>query len=382
MKAIKIILLGVAFLVFFILIGLYVIWFFYPKKELNLYVLDKTVKDFSYSNHRSLFWVLNNSRITKRVGSNYNYRKDYYGFFPLRPLSDRQYEIKSVAIEHIDSIANAYDALYYCDTYGVYFNEWFRGFKSGDENSVIDGGLNQNDFYLLKMMKEKHKLIILEYNTVGPPTSDLIKYKSDILFGIRHTDWIGKYVSNLDSSNHLELPKEIVSKYLNQNIGPWHFKGPGILLTNNSDVIILQKKIHLVIEKPFIYSSAKSQKKYRMSDKTAYLNWFEIVNCADTDEIVSNYRLILTHAGDSVLRANNLPSSFPAIIAYQSNGANLFYFAGDFANNKVAGFYAKLANSRKFLARLTSDERKLFFYNFYFPLMESILKNNSSVRRN
>lgn len=380
MKAIKTIILSIALTILFIIICSYIIRLCYHKEKLNIYILDKTVKDFSYVHHRSLFWILNNAFIVKNTGKNYSYKNDYYGFFPLRPYSDRHYKIKHITLEQIDSISNVYDALYYCDTYGVYFSEWFRGFRSGNENSVIEGGLNQNDYYLLKLMKERNKLVILEYNTLGSPTSDLVRFKTGVLLGVQPTGWTGKYINDLDSSNHAELPQKIINNYLYQNNGQWPFKGCGIILVNNSNVIVLQKGLHLIDEKPVIYSSEESQKKYHIPYKTSYFNWFEIVNCSDTNEIIANFRLDVTNSGDSILHANNLTSNFPAIISNHNNGINMFYFTGDFANNKVPCSFAKLKNSHKLLALLTSDERKLFFFKFYFPLMENILLNYSKIK--
>ena len=190
MKAFKIVFLVICVCVIGAIIGLYITWLGYPKKEINLYILDKTVKDMEYSKHRSLTWLLNNSRFTQSNGDNYSVSEDYYGF---KPQDNKQYEIKRISLEQIDSLSNCYDALYYVDTYGVYFNEWFRGFRKGQggENSVIEGGINQNDYLFLKTMKDKKKLIIAEYNVLSAPTSELIKYKTEEVFGISATGWIG-----------------------------------------------------------------------------------------------------------------------------------------------------------------------------------------------
>jgi hypothetical protein len=98
MKTLKNLLLVVCLLIAGVLLTSYIIWHFYEKKRLNLYVLDNTVKDFSYSNHKSLFWVLNNSRVTNVAGHNYNCNTDYYGFFPAKPLSSTEYKIKRIRL--------------------------------------------------------------------------------------------------------------------------------------------------------------------------------------------------------------------------------------------------------------------------------------------
>jgi hypothetical protein len=375
MKAIKYFIFAIVALVLVVIITSYVIWFSYPKKKINIVILDKTVKDFNYVKHRSLFWVLNNARIVKKDGRNYNYKKDYYGFCPIWPLSNKQYKIRHYFLEQIDSLSDASDALYFTDTHGVYFNEWFMGFKTGGENSMIEGGLNQNDFLLLKAMMKKKKLVIMQYNTLEKPTPELIRYKTEELMGVYSTGWTGKYFSDLDSSDNSELPQWIVNKYLELNNKQWPFHGPGIVLKGDNNIIVLQKDSDLQTDKPFIDFKDEQLVNYGVQDNMNYLNWFEVVNVADTNEVLANYILNLTARGDSMLAANNLKAAFPAVISCHRNGLNMYYFTGSFSENPVNGFFARMANSRKLLTKITSDDRKLFFQNFYFPLTESIFLN-------
>jgi hypothetical protein len=296
-------------------------------------------------------------------------------------LENHQYEIKRISLEQIDSISDAYDALYYADTYGVYFSEWYHGFRSVNENSFIDGGLNQNDFLFLKAMNNKNKLIMLEYNTLNAPTSDLIRDKTEKLFGIHLTGWYGKYFNNLDSSNNQDLPRSIINKYFIQHNREWPFKGSGIVLTNNFKVIVLQKGEQLISEEPYINTSYTLQDKYHIPENTVFLNWFEVINAADTNAIMANYSLNLTVNGDSILHANGVPSSFPAIVSYQRYNKNMFYFAGDFANNSVNIYYSRLAYSQKLLDIFRSDDRNVFFQKFYYPLINNILTKYSNSKK-
>jgi hypothetical protein len=377
LKTLKYILLSITLILALLALTFYLNWHSHSKKEINIFILDKTVRDLNCDNHRSLFEVINNCRITKHDGSDYDYRNDYFGFFPLKPLSKRLYEIKRIILEQIDSLSDEYEALYYADTYGVYFSEWYKGFRASSVNSFIEGGLTQNDFLFIKSMMDKRKLVILEYNTLGSPTSELIKYKTENLLGIHTTGWIGKYVNNLDSSNNNELPNSLISKYFNQNNRKWPFKGPGIVLTNNLNVVVLQKDIHLLSEKPFINSCNFLQERYHLPESTVYLNWFEIVNVEDTNNILANYTLNLTATGDSLIHSYGLSSFFPAIISCHRNGLNMYYFAGDFANNPVSTIDSKVMVIQKSINHIKTDENKLFFQNFYSPLVENILNDYS-----
>jgi hypothetical protein len=371
MKALKIVILVISVSVIVAVLGLYIIWLGYPKKEIDLFILDKTVKDMEYSKHRSLTWLLNNSRFIHKNGDNYSVSDDYYGFMP---QDNKQYEIKRISLEQIDSLSNSYDALYYADTYGVYFNEWFRGFKKGQggENSVIEGGINQNDYLLLKNMKDKKKLIIGEYNILSSPTSELLRFKTEEIFGITSTGWTGAYFESLDSVSEM-VPTWIIDIYKNQYNNDWAFKNAGIILINGSNVLVLEMNKQLNFEKPVISITNKLTEKYNLPMTINYINWFEVISSSDTCDVLANFQINATESGDSLLRANNIPVSFPAIVAYTKNANNSYYFAGDFACNPVHTLFSRLANSRKIMTKIKKDDANMFFQNFYFPLMEGIL---------
>ena len=380
MKALKIILIVLFIVVIGVILTSFFIWVGYPKTKLNLYVLDKTVKNFDYSEHRSLFWILNNARITKTNGDSYSVSDDYYGFCPKKPLSSSQYQLKRITLEQIDSVANAYDALYYTDTYGVYFNEWFRGFRRGGDNSVIEGGLNYNDFLLLKKMKELHKLVISEYSTLEPPTAELIRYKTEELFGIQTTGWVGKYFESLDTTDGDDQLLGLAENYKQNNDGKWPFKKAGVIFTSGNKVVVLENGSQLISKNITIV--AKSDVKLKIPGSINYPNWFEVISVADTNEVLATYQLNTNEAGEQVLHDNGLNSNFPAVVYSSGSGSNMYYFAGNFANNPVTTFYSKLANSRKMLHYITKNDKGLFFLNFYFPLMENILKNNANTKKN
>ena len=61
--------------------------------------------------------------------------------------------------------------VYFADTYGVFFNDWYRGIIKARKSRKLYGGLNNNDFLLIKEMKDRNKLIIMEYNSFDYPTA-------------------------------------------------------------------------------------------------------------------------------------------------------------------------------------------------------------------
>ena len=380
MKAIKYSVISVFSIIILGLLTMFIIWASYPKKKINLFVLDKTAKDFEYSQHKSLFWILNNERFVMKDGSNYSVTDDYYGFFP---MDDKEYRIHHVSLEQIDSISDSYDALYYTDAYGVNFDEWFRGFKAGlnGEKSFIDGGLNQNDYLLMKAMMDKKKLVIGEYSILENPTSDLIRYKTEELLGVHFTGWLGIYFEVLDSSANV-VPSWLINAYKANNSNQWPFKKGGLVFYNASNVIVLEMDKQLNYDKIIIETSDTLQKAYGLPQFINYYNWFEVVVAADTNKILANYRINLTSDGDSIMLANNLKSRFPAIIANFNNNNKMYYFAGDFSVNYVPSYLARLANSRSWLKKITRKDQKMFFHNYYFPLVNGILENYSKGLKN
>jgi hypothetical protein len=379
-KFLKITVLAILVVIIAFYLISYLIWFGYPKRTINLMVLDKTVPTFDYHEHKSLFWILNNTRFVKSDGESYSYKKDYFGFFPLKPISNKQYDIKHIALEQIEPLSNEYDAMYYVDAYGVLYKEWFRGFSTEDDNSIIDGGINQNEYLFMKAMKEKHKLIIAEFNTLGSPTSELIRYKTEELLGVRATGWYGSYFKSLKENDLEDIPSWVVTNYKNANNGIWPFKGSGIILLNNYKNIIVLDNDKLASDYPVIETSPENAKKYSLPEKIEYANWFEIVETADSSDVISTCTLLTNNTGDSLLNVYSLPTKFNIVSCYNKNNTHIYYFAGDFADNNVHSMYARMANSRKLLSSLNFSLRKEFFYQYYFPLVESVLNNYKDRR--
>ena len=52
-----------------------------------------------------------------------------------------------------------------------FFNDWYKGINNSRKSRKLYGGLNNNDFLLIKEMKDRNKLIILEYNSFDYPTA-------------------------------------------------------------------------------------------------------------------------------------------------------------------------------------------------------------------
>ncbi|NOY36096.1 MAG: hypothetical protein GXO83_00805 [Chlorobi bacterium] len=346
-----------------------------PKRSLDILILDKTVPSLERNKHRSFNWILTHNKYVKSDNHRYAYTKDYYGFFPLKPLRSKKYDTRRIRLTQILELADSIDMAYYTDTYGVYFNDWYKGISKARRSRMIYGGLNNNDRLLLKEMKDRKKLIIGEYNILAYPTAPLDRANTEEIFNIKWTEWLGAYFSTLDTIQDTQFPKWILQNYRDQYHKSWDFKNAGVVFVNyNSRVVVLESGTHLDFDMPYIYTSKYGREKYGLPHRIAFPYWFEVLEPGN-NRVVSTFKIHTNTVGDSVLDAHFLPNEFPAVI--ESTGdAPYYYFAGDFANNpehmRTSYFYhvEKLNNMIKppFLSK-----RRHFFWHFYYPLMTNIL---------
>ena len=125
--------------------------------------------------------------------------KDYFGFFP---LPKEKYLIKG--LERYDDIqlkqlAAEADVVYITDTYGIYSNEWFKINDPLDRSKILYGGMSPQDLTFIDQMRNNHKLIISEFNSIGSPTAAGIRKEFEDSFGIKWSGWVGRYFDELKS---------------------------------------------------------------------------------------------------------------------------------------------------------------------------------------
>jgi hypothetical protein len=377
MKTIKTILIILVILVLIPLVS-WLIWGLNSGKPLNIMVLNKTVLSLERKEHRALFWFLIHEKYTKPDGKAYNMNKDYFGFHPIRPEKSRKYVINRVKLTEIDKLASDYDVAYIADTYGVFFNEWYRGRNINDKGTLIEGGLNNNDYLFIKKMYELKKLIIGEYNFFAHPTDDLVRHRAEDLLGIQWSGWIGKYFNNLNIEKSKTLPIWIVEQYNSKNETDWDFKGEGIVLVNEitKDVIVLEAGKHLEINEPEIQTTEYGKTNFKVPENVNFCQWFEITY-SEKNNIVAEFKIHINLEGKPLLDKYNLPSRFPAIIE-SASGSPFYYFTGDFTEYPITMFTAKLAGINLLKGLFYCDKPgslSKFYWTYYQPLLKEILEN-------
>lgn len=87
------------------------LWQLKANENVNVLIIDKTVPDQSYREHKGLVWLLNHLKLTNDGGGGYKAQTDYVGFVPSNepPEFDTR--------EPPDDLS-PYDVLYVADGYG------------------------------------------------------------------------------------------------------------------------------------------------------------------------------------------------------------------------------------------------------------------------
>jgi hypothetical protein len=349
-------------------------WAFQEKKPMDIVILDKTVPTFDRLGHRSLVYVLTNDRfVRKEKGGSFSAAKDYYGFVPLRPEREKQFRKRDFRLTELLELAEKNDALYYADTYGVFFNDWYQGIKKARRSRRLYGGLNNNDYLLMSEMKNRDKLVILEYNTFDFPTAPLEKFKTEELLGISSTGWMGQYYQSLDTVSDHGVPGWMPALYRKQYLEPWTFTNRGVVLLRENSIIVLEEGKHLATAMPLITTSEAAAARLKVAQSVPFENSFDVINPGQND-VISYFNLRTTPAGDTLLAVNDLQAAFPAVVQEPDNGTT-YYFSGDFSNNKIPFWTSRFKGMDKMNRLLYTDnpeDTDRFFWLYYKPLIKGL----------
>lgn len=379
----KKILLYLFFFILFIPVFMWLAWYFTPNTKLVIAIVDKTVLTKKGQEHISLNWVLNHEKFTKTSQKPYHVSEDYFGFFP---QENEKYNLKGLerfSDSKLQQLSLDADMAYFTDTYGIYNNEWFQEGDISARSGILYGGLSNKDLQLLENLKERHKLVIAEFNTFGSPTSARNRRAFEQLFHVKWTGWTARYFENLDIVENKEIPKWLVSNYRRAHQNKWPFKNAGVAFVNDHDeVVILEEGQHLENAIPVINTIAENQQKFGLPEDMNYPFWFDvIVPDPQYNEVISWFELDYTAEGLKEIQVHNIPKHFPAVTGHKGQDYQFYYFSGDFSDNPVS-LSSSYLKGIEYLKGLFYDsrnvmERKKFFWNFYRPLVTTILDEYS-----
>jgi hypothetical protein len=309
------------------------------------------------------------------------FRSDYYGFSPKR--REKKYDKNEYRLNDVLVLAEKNDAIYFADTYGVFFSDWWGAVSKSRRTRRIYGGLNNTDFLLINEMKVRNKLIILEYNSFDFPTDQFNSYRTQEKLGISFSGWTGKYFSSLDSAK-AEVPVWMISMYRKQYSKRWTFDKPGIIILNEKQIIVLEKGTHLKNAMPHIVTGTPYTEKYGIPGSVAFDKWFDIIDPL-ANNVVSKFKLETTGIGDTLLLENNILPEFPAVVQEPAN-QRTYYFSGDFASTDIPVWTARFKGVDKLKGILYSDkpdDTRRFFWLYYKPLINGIFSDyrNALVKK-
>lgn len=363
-------------------------WKYSKKKRTDIFVLDKTVLNHTHQEHISFYWVLNNNRFVKPNANIFSPMNDYYGFFPDEKGGYEISDLRNKSKNDLEQLSYDYDMIYYTDAYGIYWAEWYEEYPYikpkyppidiGERSPLIYGGLTNNELELLRLMKNKRKLIINEFNIIASPTPNYLRKKYEKEFDINWSGWVGRYFDNLDTNINRELPNWLINNYKKQNNNQWPFTKSGIAFVRNDDkIVILENQTHLKHEVPIIVTNPNYLKPYDLPTVIKYSFWFDICSTGPKNDIISEYHILSNNKGDSTLSRWNIPTVFPAVIK-SNQDYPYYYFAGDFTDNNISmksSFYKHIEKFDFLFYKRGINERESFFWLYYRPLVTKILKD-------
>lgn len=374
-KPLLIIIIVLAVLLIFPIVN-FLGWSFQSKKPLNVILVDKTVPSFNREKHKSLNWVINNDRfVNKDTKKSYSVKDDYYGFVPTRPEKARLWDKNEYRLTDLINLAENSDVLYFADTYGVFFNDWYHGSSKSRRSRKLYGGLNNNDNLLIKEMKDRSKLVIIESNTFEYPTVAFESQKIQERLGIEYSGWTGKYFSTLDTTS-VDFPIWMTAMYRKQYKQPWSFTNEGVVFLSDKNIIVLEQGKQLNSALPVISSEQEYMDKWGLPESVPFDQWFEVISPIN-NSVISSLNIDVTDEGLALLNENGLSNVFPAVIVDPTNNRT-YYFAGDFTYYDVTNFTSifKGADKLKFLnySNDPKDTRR-FFWLYYKPLIEGVFND-------
>ncbi|WP_034886419.1 hypothetical protein [Gillisia sp. JM1] len=367
-------------LLLFLPLFMWLAWVFTPKTKFVAAIIDKTVLTKQGQEHISFNWILNYNRYTKTSIDPYEIDHDYFGFFP---LEDEEYKLKGLerfTSKQLDQLSDDADMVYFTDTYGIYNNEWFQHTNLNERSGMLYGGLSDKDLELLALMKEKKKLIITEFNTIGSPTQSRNRTVFEETFALEWTGWTARYFDNLDLEVNKELPKWLIKNYKKAHNNQWPFKKSGIAFVNDKEqVVILEEDTHLTNPMPQIISTQFAQEHYGLPKEIKYSFWFDVMKPdTNVNQVISSFDIRANKEGIKELNKYGIPNNFPAITMHKDSDYSFFYFSGDFSDNPInynSSYFKGIGYFKgMFYDEDDITERASFFWKYYRPLMNTILE--------
>lgn len=358
-------------------------WHLLPTTDLSLLVLNKTVPDTSYREHRSLFWLLEQYRITSG-GEFLSAEEDYLGYH--LPVSGRGERKDILQKEDLEGIR----MLYLADAYGIYDYEQPYATYEGrlpyehQPISLIYGGISAAEVEVIESYTQNEGAILIgEFNIFYYPTYQDREASQALqaLFGVRSTGWSGKYYIDLDEVAF--TVKELYERLYGRN---WDFRGEGMVFVRDEvpqwewypDILVLTSR-EMYVPYPMLQTYEHPYTRGAVKKNVPYPYWVEILEVEAGVELLAQYELLLTQDGLTKLANKGLAPTFPAAVLQEpAHGAERIYFSGDFADQVVPLWATRLPGSAvmfRYFTYLPGVPREHYFmWRWYAPVMRNVFQ--------
>lgn len=357
-------------------------WCSRPISAWRVRVLDKTVPHPDYREHSALMWALNHWRAPSPSGRSWRPATDYIGYHPqiggrARPGGD--------ALD-ASGLSQA-NALFITDTYGVYAADEAAGAPNQtglDYSKRLYGGLSSDEAGVIEQFVKRGGALIGEFNTFASPTDGVTRARMEALFGLKWTDWSGRYFEDLADVG--DVPVWARRNWLAHHGVAWAFQGPGYLFVNeDSRIEVLREGPDVPVRGLRLRVESPGDPLLRdCRDDVPFRYWFDIVQPLPTTEVLSRYQLDPTPAGSKLLSDAGIPSSFPAVLRSSRSPVRI-YFAGDFSDNEIVRgpyWYSAWPWLRRQVGfDETVPDQGAFFWDVFAPMVGNLLSTPPSQSR-
>jgi hypothetical protein len=353
----KFLLIAYIFFVLLLLLSPFWLWALKPSKPLDVLIVDKTVPNPNYREHKGLIWILNHEKYRQTSRKRYDFRQDYYGFVL---KAGKQFSVKELPKNLRD-----YEVIYLADQYGVYEEEFTGENPLGERSKHLYGGLQMDELTRIEneLLNGNGKTLIAEFNTFASPTTDEVREKISNLLNLKWSGWIGRYFPDLSGP---EVPIWIKEHYE----GKWNFAGAGIVLVNQSNFIYVIEEKHLTAKGVPLQFTDLGRNLFSRSMESSYHYWFDITEAHNEEEVLAHFRLPVKKKVRQELLELGIPTTFPAIQLHRNVKYTSYYFSGDFADEpEVPDIYQ--TRGMEVWKRYTS---RSFYWKTYVPMMKQILR--------
>ena len=337
---------------------------------LNVWIVDKTVTENNYSEHKGIMWSLNCLKVVSSDEKKpFAYDENYFGTFPdsFDSLTIRELP----GLKDKSELAEKPDLIYLADTYGFYKRPNNDKNRCQEPAELLYGGLDTTEISHIVSNLSRNNILIGEYDIFNHSNQEML----EDVFNLEWEGYSGKYFQDLASYG--DVSRCIVANY-EADGKKWSFSGPGlIILSKNDDVYVLAEGEELERGGVQFAFDDDYQAEFSVYKNINYDNWFDIVKANSNTETLAEYSIPLTPKGQLVFEKLGLSGKIPAILKSNNAQYNAYYFAGDFAQrssgkeNSYGYGYVKL---RRALSFASESDNANFYWKVYIPLMQNIVE--------